>query len=59
MEKHANTYFPGDKVVRVTDHKTASDPGSVLEYDSTTEMFKVAFSGGTDWVSAEDLQKTA
>ena len=62
-EKHANTFFPGDKVRRLTisgdGTKTAgSIQGEVVDGDPSSGKVKVAWPDGTDnWVDTGDLSK--
>ena len=61
MEKHGNTFFPGDrvKVVGGSVNKVASNEvGKVIGGDPDTGRVKVAFTDGRDdWVEPEKLEK--
>ncbi len=60
MEKHANTFFPGDKVAEVKDGTKVAghESGKVTDGDPTSGKVKVAWPDGReDWLPAEDLQK--
>jgi hypothetical protein len=59
MFKHANTYFPGDKVAQATD-KTASaqQKGRVVDADAESGQVKVEWEDGhTSFVEADKLAK--
>ena len=61
MFKHANTYFPGDRVTRVSHgQKLAGESakGEVVGADPESGKIKVAFDDGTEsFVSPEELTK--
>lgn len=61
MNKHGNTYFPGDrvKVIGSSLNKIASNEvGKVIGGDPETGRLKVAFTDGRDdWVAPEQLEK--
>ena len=61
MDKHGNTFFPGDMVVSTTSGKTAAErvPGKVVDADPDSSMVKVAWPNGEEvWIDANKLTKT-
>lgn len=60
MEKHGNTWFPGDSVVK-SGEKTASGKekvGFIVEIDPGMELAKVTWQeGGTEWVNLDAISK--
>lgn len=60
MEKHANTWFPGDAVVKngVKLADGSAQEGKLIDVDPALELAHVTWKGGvTEWVDLSALSK--